>query len=548
MKQFFTFLHRSIRFIEQTPLTLSHWVTSFGALILTRILIENWLGGFEDHSISFLFFEFTHTFFFFFLSFLLFWPILAKLSKTSLQSSAIILLFGFIIILTPPLIDAFISGGSGYWSFYKFDSLSGLWHRYFTLFGDRPDIGITYGVRVEVVLTTLFFALFVFLKTNSAQRAFLTIFTSYTLLFFLGTLPSWLTFCFLGFSSNLTTLSAPDIAGFFLSPPQILHQPIPEFINALNIKMSLILAPSSLFVLTILLWRFFPQKFFALLSNARFPQLAYHIGLLVAGAGFACFFTSATPPPLTIFNVFAFLDLLLAVWLAWLASVVVNDLFDQKTDALSNVKRPLPQHIFLEEDYRTIGFLFFGASLIFAALISFKSMLLLLAYQSLAWLYSAQPLRLKRFPLIATLITALASILILLLGFLLFSGTSSIKSFPSSFFLFFLLSLMASLPLKDFKDIEGDRADKVFTLPVLFGEYKAKLIIGSALFFSFLASILILHAFVFWWWALLCGSSAFWILILSTKHHSILCFRHLPAIILSIIFLYSSILLFFLFH
>jgi hypothetical protein len=69
MKRFLTFLHRSIGFIERAPLTLSHWATSFGALIVTRILIENWLGGFEDHSASFLFFEFTHTFFFFFRSY-----------------------------------------------------------------------------------------------------------------------------------------------------------------------------------------------------------------------------------------------------------------------------------------------------------------------------------------------------------------------------------------------------------------------------------------------------------------------------------------------
>ncbi len=506
-------------------------------------MIEFWLGDFETRSLQFLFYEFTHTFFFFLFSFLLLWPLVAFFWKVSLTKSSSLLLFGFLIILTPPLLDTWITHGAHLWSFYKFDSLSGLGHRYITLFGDRPDMGITYGVRIEVVITTLFVGVYTYLKTKSLLRATLSSVCVYSTLFILGTFPSWLSFLLLGFQKSIFLINDIDTAQLFLSPPTLFTQAHFEFISALNIKMSLIYAPLSIFLATFYLWRYFPKQFFALVHNARIPQICYHGGLFFIGIGLALKFADAALT-LNLFNVLGIINLLIAIGCAWLASVIANDLFDQNIDNMTNTYRPLPQKSFSLEEYKSLGITFFLLSLVFAGLVSFKSMLLLLAYQALAWMYSAWPLRIKRFPLLATLWSAIASVLILVIGFVLVSPDGTIAKLPGSFIAFFLFILMVSLPLKDFKDIVGDKADHVYTIPVLFGEQWGKVIIGSGIFLSYILSVIIFHESKLIIWALIGGSASFWILMLSQlSEKKWLSYRKLPGWLLGIITLYMLILI-----
>lgn len=541
MKRIKNFIRKGVGTLESAPTGFALWLTSFGSLIIARIMVENWLAGFESQSLQFLFYEFTHTFFFFLLSFLIFWPMIAFFGKTTLAKASNVLLFGFLIILMPPILDTWIANGAHLWSFYKFDSLAGLWHRYLTLFGDRPDIGITYGVRVEVVLTTLFFGLYTYIKTHRLIRALVSAIAIYSTLFILGTFPSWLTFMILGFHTNVLALTEIGIAQLFLSPPTLFTRSNFEFISALNIKMSLIYAPTTTALTAFYLWRYFPKKFFALLHNARIPQIVYHGGLFLAGIGLAIAFAEAHIG-ITLFNSIALIDLLIAIGLAWLASVVVNDLFDQNIDALTNKHRPLQQKAIPHKEYKAIGMTFFLGSLIFAALVSFKVMLLLFIYQALAWIYSAPPLRLKQFPIVATFFAAIACLLILMAGFTLVAPNGSISQLPASFLYFFAFALMASLPLKDFKDIKGDRADNVYTIPVLFGEQWAKMIIGSAIFISYMVSVSLLHEQRLFWWALLCGSLSFWILNGSELNEKkFFSYRKLPGWLLSVIALYIGI-------
>lgn len=541
MKRIKNIIRKSIDTLEAVPTGFALWLTSFASLIFARLMVEAWIGGFESKSSQFLFYEFTHTFFFFLLSFLIFWPLIAFFGKTTLGKASNVLLFGFLIILTPPILDFWIANGAHLWSFYKFDSLSGLWHRYLTFFGDRPDIGITYGVRIEVALTTILFGLYTYFKTAKLLRTFAAALATYTILFILGTFPSWLTFIILGLHKSILTINGVDIARLFLSPPMIFAGTQTDFISALNIKMSLIYAPMTLFIATTYLHRYCSEKFFALLKNARIPQTIYHGGLLFVGIGLAVIFADA-PVRINLFNLIALADLLIAVGLAWFASVVINDVFDQNIDTITNPSRPLQRHVFPLHEYKAIGMTFFLGSLVFAALVSFKIMFLILVYQALAWMYSAPPLRLKRFPLIATFFAALACVIILISGFVLVAPDGSIAKLPGSFIAFFLFALTLSLPLKDFKDIAGDKADKVFTIPVIFGERWGKMIIGSGIFLSYVLSIPLLHETRLLWPALVCGSLSFWILNASqADEKSLLSYRKLPGWLLGVIVLYIGI-------
>jgi 4-hydroxybenzoate polyprenyltransferase len=531
-----------ISILENAPTSYTLWLTSFLGLISVRIMIENWLGEFPERSATFFLYEFSHTFLFFLFAYLLFLPILKRFAKISLLQASNLALVGFLIMLTPPLIDFWISAGKGLWSFYKFDSLMGMWHRFYTLFGDQPNIGITYGVRIEVVIVTLIFGCYTYFKTQDRLRALLASLSIYTLLFILGTFPSWLTIALLGFQKGFLTVREVDIAQLFLSPPAIFARSGFDIMSSLNVKMSLVFGILDILLAILYLRQYFSKLFFALIGNARFPQMIYHGGLLCVGMALASIFTS-TSIRVDVFNILAFITMVIAVESAWLASVVVNDLFDIKTDILTNPKRPLPQHKITLGEYKAIGFTFFGVSLLFAAIVNVKTMLLLLMYQGLAWLYSAWPLRLKRFPLVATFVGAIAGILVLLSGFLLIAPEGNIQALPGRILLLCALVYTFSLPLKDFKDIAGDKAEGVLTLPVLLGETWGKIVIGSGLFFSYLLSVWFLHEPRLFWGALLCGGLSFWLLLSAHNQETgWLRYRLLPGWILTCVAFYGLIL------
>ncbi len=539
-------LRRVIAAIERSETSFGLWLVAFSSLILTRLLIESWLFGFESRPLPFLFFEWTHNFLFFLLSFLLFLPLFQHFARVPLRVASNMLLFGFLVILSPPIIDFLISNGKGLWSFYIFDGLPGLFSRYFTFFGDRPDMGITYGVRVEVALVTLLFGLYVFLKTKKIHQAFLASLSAYTILFVLGTFPSWAAILIEGISTGRWFLRAPDVAAVFLSPLSLFSHPLADPRSILNAKMSLVYA--ALIPIFLFIWLPLREKslFMALYRNARLPQAFYHAGLLGLGVGLAVIFANA-PISFGIFDTLAMLSLLIAVISAWLASVVVNDFFDTAIDRETNPTRPLPSNAIVRSLYAGIGAGFFATSLIFSALVSFKCSLLLLLYQALAWGYSAPPFRLKRFPLVASFASAVASVLVLVLGFTATAPDGTLHALPSSFVTLFLFAYTVAIPLKDFKDIAGDRHDGVWTLPALFGTERAKLFIGSGIFFSYLTSVFVFHATALFFPALVFGGASFWIVSLMNEKIGRITYRsifwHILALAMGYGFLAAGMIL-----
>ena len=285
----------------------------------------------------------------------------------------------------------------------------------------------------------------------------------------------------------------------------------------------------------------FRSLFFTLWCNARLPQILYHGGLFFLGALLAFHFTH---PLLSFdhFHVLALFLLITAVECAWLASVVVNDCFDIRIDTKTNTNRPLIAHTIDQSTYRTIGALFFFASLLLSALVNFSASLLLILYQALAWMYSSPPFRLKRIPGIATLIASAAALLILLIGFTTIAPTNDFTHLPLSLLAFLFFSYAAALPLKDFKDIEGDRDDGVLTFPVLLGEERARLIFGSIFFLLFSISVFVLHIRSAFLPAILFGSASFFLMQTTKKHHAWCSYRDLPLLMLGLVTGYGLIL------
>ncbi len=530
--------------IENTQTNALSFSAFFLSLIALRLFTEAFLRGFANTSGKFLFFEFTHTFLFFLISFLVFIWIIRMFATIEIKKISNILSWGFLILLTPPIIDFIISDGRGFWSFYIFDSLSGMTQRFFTFFGDNPQMGITYGVRIEVAISLFFIFIYGLAKTKKIIKAFLLTLSSYAAFFILGTFPSWITIATQGWSKRFTDINSTDIAQMFLTPANIFSTTNnAELISALNIKMSIIY--SLLLIVITFVFYFYTnkQKLTSFLNNVRLPQIFYHFGLFLFGAGLGIIFTK---PILffSFFNVLSLILLLFSISFAWTASVVFNDVFDQKIDAISNSSRPLTKGIFSLKQYLSIGVALFVASVFFSTIINFKIALLLIVYQAIAWTYSAFPLRLKRFAFISTAVSALASLLILFSGFILVSPQQDISHLPSEIIWLLFIAYALSLPIKDFKDINGDKEDGVFTIPVVFGEYWGKIIVGAGILISYILSVFFLNELSLFWWAILFGGISFWLVNYSSSDQTKkINHRNLPWWIMLPVVFYGLILI-----
>jgi 4-hydroxybenzoate polyprenyltransferase len=515
----FSRLQKIISSIENYPLTLTDGLLAFFSLITLRLLGEHLVNGLSGSSPSFFIGSTLVTILFFSFSYLLILMFLKFFLKDPVQKLANLLLWGFYLIIFPPIIDKIWCGSQKCWSFYTFDSLKGLGLRFLTLFGDNPTTGITYGVRVEVALAVILIAIYILIKTKKILRSFFGGLITYVILFVLGSFPSWLTFFLLSPEKKILSIEGFDVAGIFLSPVRIFSLKDTDLLNVLNVKMNLIYGLLVAAALIIFFWMNFREKFWAVMKNVRWIQISIHAGLVLAGAALGAFYF---PENLTLklsqalpdkfFSLLVLANLAMASIFAWLAAVFLNDCVDLEIDKVTNKNRPLANEKVATSEYMQLFWIFFAMSLILALAVGSKFFLLILAYQVIGWVYSAWPFRLKRFPVVASSLSALALILLFISGFILFPDGQDILKFPTKFFWLMMIAFTVSLPIKDLKDIEGDRKDNIWTIPVLLGENWARFVIGLGIFVSYSLSVVWLNAKILFFPAMILGALSFWIL------------------------------------
>lgn len=538
MKKLLAKLEKMVEKTEDSPIGLWVLFFSFSSLIIIRILIENWITGENAHRSFFIFYEFFDSFL---IAYLMSLWIIRKIIGVDFRKAANILILGYSVIIIPPIVDYFMSGGKGFWSFYTFDNFAGLLKRFITFFGDRPDIGITYGVRTEILIAIVLTFIYSYLKSKNILKSALTSFGIYLVLFILGTFPSWITIAAKGISTGFLNVTEIDAVQMFFSPFKLFSKNIYQVNDALVVKVNMIY----LLILTALIVSGFfiyqKKRFYSFIKNVRFPQVFYHCGLLIAGAGIGMVF-SDKPTTVNFFNILGLIVILEAVVFSWLASVVVNDLFDEKIDSITNAQRPLIKKDFSLSEYKMLGLVFFASSVYLSALINLKITFLLIAYQGIAWIYSAPPIRLKRIAFVSTFISSIASLMIFFAGYSLVTDSQNFLEIPVRIIILLIVAYTLSIPVKDFKDIKGDKEDGVYSIPVVFGEYWGKIIVGSGIFLSFILSVIILNEFRLFWWAIVFGGISFWLINKMNSVNSRVNYRNIFWWILGVVSVYGLIL------
>ncbi len=160
----------------------------------------------------------------------------------------------------------------------------------------------------------------------------------------------------------------------------------------------------------------------------------------------------------------------------------INDYFDRHLDAINDPERPIPAgRISLaaaRANFILTGLLAVGNMLVLY-LVTNSLLILALGLGGLwlAYAYSAPGFRLKENGWLGTTAVGLGYCLIpWLLAAHLFSRTPDFPTFHLALGIVNALVAMGLITMNDFKSIEGDRKNRLRTLPVLYGERGAMLI------------------------------------------------------------------------
>lgn len=531
-------ISRLIKNLEDQPLSLWSWLTAFSSLVIIRIFLEN-LVMTSSTSKAF-FYEIVHYFLFFFLTYSVFTLFLGYFLKIEMKKISNIALFGFLIILLPPIIDYFFCGRDC-WRTYEFEGTQALLVSAFTFFGQNVSVGATVGVKMEIILALILIFTYAHIKTEKILKAGVIVVISYAIFFLLAFLPTFAVTLINAFEKRTFVVSADDIFQYLESKNNVFFPHVINAQAAINIKMSLIICFLLLVLIGLYLILNQRQKLFAFLRNARYPQLLVHWGLIVIGMGLAWLYTK-TKIEINIFNLLAFALFETAIACAWLASVVFNDIADENTDKITpNKIRPLITGAINRKEFLNIGLVLLIASFSITALISLKAALFLAVYQAVAWIYSVGPLRLKRLPFVSTFLSSVALLLILFSGYVSISPEQNLQGLPLPIIAMLIIVFTLSLPVKDLKDIEGDKKEGVYTIPVLFGKHWGKIIIGTGIFISFLLSVIFFQEIRLFWWATIFGGIAFFIIMISGKNKAF-AYEKLPWWIFGLVFVYGLVL------
>lgn len=453
---------RLVSFIEGVDIPLVHFLCIFASIDILRYLLEV---VFLVRDVTY-----THAFFqlflFFIPPFLLVSIVLHLLTREEIKKVTTVCLFAFSLIVLPPLMDSLIfhrevpvctscplsnettgkylyAGANGKW-----EGVSPLYDL-LTFYATNPAPGK--GILLVGAIFMILSFLYTYSKTKDLVRSITAFFSIWLVYYFFGAFPYFVP----ALSPIVGTSGAQN------------------FYSGLYVFLS--------FILT-LFWFFFhnKKKLIAAFGLLRPLRLGHFILMVIVGAWLG--------------GLGSLYKLLLAgfsIGLAWQFAVVVNDIYDALPDKINRLNRPYSKNVLKIGDMWVVAILIAMFSLVSGLIVSEKNFafLAILLYLLLGILYSAPPIRLKRYPIIATSVIGLASALSLFTGYV--TQTTSINPSASIFLIVVFVSISLATTVKDVKDTEGDRAVGDYTLPVLLGQKQGANVAKTLLIIAYLFSAIL---------------------------------------------------------
>jgi 4-hydroxybenzoate polyprenyltransferase len=392
----------------------------------------------------------------------------------------------FPIIIIAPILDLIISKGSGYCMAYVAHNGTQLFYEFTTFFGPFIGCGISPGIRIEIMFILLGIGLFTFYLKKKVLPTIVAVIFSYLIIFINLSIPGIIVTLF----GNFTTAVNPNIFFGEMFSNSLLSSshtfiPASSFLSGFFENISIFMSRIPwLFSLIFLIFMFYfenKEKTLIFIKDLRVTRIFYYITLSIVGMFIAYKIFGMTSIPYQLPDIFGFIIFFLITALNFTLAVVVNDIEDIKIDEISNPSRPLVQGTFNKSEYKriavTLGFFIVSGALLF----NYNIFVLTILFQVFYTLYSTHPFFLKKNFITGGLTVALIGIVSILSGFYFLSLDQTFNLIPLLILLPIFLTLFILVNIRDLKDLEGDKVANIKTLPVLFGDKKARFIIGSSL-------------------------------------------------------------------
>ena len=416
----------------------------------------------------------------------------------------------WIIILIPPLFDFLVTFGEGYRISYIL-SLQGVLLEFFD-----PRIAlerISPGQRIEIVLACLLAASYVGAKTRRWGRALLTFVLVYVVVGLHGVLPSlfarlawWMKHDLAGAGVPTALTAAGGYAGSAAAAAYDAAFKSGGIVLEESRKLALLFLITATMTGWVVFGRAAPASERAFRFGFRPLRTLHYLGMATLGATFGWMLFSGEGVRLgSEGDTLGMLGTLLAVLFAFLSSVALNDLCDEEGDRISGQPRPLALGMATRRETVVQSGVFATLALLYAINVSYATFLIIALCLGLSFIYSSPPARLKRIPLLSTLVLGVLSYLAAVAGFSALAGERAFVLFPPSVGWLLVLAFAAAFAAKDLKDIEGDRATGTVTLPVLFGPKAGRLVVALLVLVGYLLAPLFLPYGLLIWPALVLG-------------------------------------------
>lgn len=313
--------------------------------------------------------------------------------------------------------------------------------QYFLFFGNHigEKLGPSIGYRIEVLFVLIGLAIYIWVKTENLIKAFLGFLALYTLIYF---------FC-----------STPYVLKNFLGLSPYSPQLVPYYLLL------------TLFSGLLIFYSNFKKETLILIKDFRWLRLGFYELIFLFGLVYGLTNGGIIKASIIYQGVFT----LIAIAFSWKYAVMINNLEDLKIDAVSNPSRPLLQN-FNTSFYKTISWWVLVISMVFSLYADVVIWQFITIFSLNYFIYSAEPLRLKRIPILSKLPIAVNILLLFLLGNIYVGNNTS--NIPNEIIWFIIIGGTLALNFIDIKDFEGDKKAGIKTLPVLIGLKPAKFILG----------------------------------------------------------------------
>jgi 4-hydroxybenzoate polyprenyltransferase len=357
------------------------------------------------------------------------------------KSMKLALIF-FPIILIPPFADFVLTRGEGSFLMYSFE-IATFPYSYLNCFNPFAKIEtVTAGVRLEIAIAFLgsFYISFCVFKKGILRSLFLAV-CIYTVILLYGYLPA------------LYKVSGMDF--YALSGKSISEITLPQKFLFMYLLPVILIS----WVTIYLLFKENRENLKSIFSFFYPSRLLFYILLLAFGFIFAANQSHAYPAILNIEDILKLLLAVISIKLLFCYSKIINDIYDIEIDMISNKERPFVKNTISVEYAHQIKNIMLIISFIFAIAAEISFIFYWLFMLSASYVYSVPPLRLRRYYPVGHLILSSIGISTFLAGGALINSYEVYIQLQQKEVLLYIFSAFFFIShVKDFKDIEGDKA------------------------------------------------------------------------------------------